>query len=82
VFIDGSATIKEEASFNVWQKRKIYEINEGKKKVPACLGILIGDIFRKNNVKVHYTKFDELIDVIASYDEYYKQIFYLTTLDL
>jgi len=40
--------------------------------VPACLGILIGDIFRINNVKVHYTKYDELIDVIASYAEYYK----------
>jgi len=64
VFIDGSAETDE--TLNKWKSRRVKEIIQGKKFVPHAWATLLGDMFKKCNIEVHYSV-NDCDDTIAYY---------------
>lgn len=64
VFIDGSAETDE--TLNKWKSRRVNEIMCNKKGVPHAWATLLGDMFKKCNIEVHYSV-NDCDDTIAYY---------------
>jgi hypothetical protein len=64
VFIDGSAETDE--TLNKWKSRRVREITHGKKFVPHAWATLLGDMFKKCNIEIHYSV-NDCDDTIANY---------------
>jgi len=65
VFIDG-CNITEEAQ-NKWKQRREKEVKSGKRNVPQNLNLLFHNIFKENNVKVHFSFEADNDDTLAAY---------------
>ena len=68
IFINAANNTSE--SIQKWTLRRENEVIEGKKDMPHGLNILIGEFFKKFNVKVHYSKVDN-DDTIAAFANFY-----------
>ena len=64
VFIDGSAETEE--TLNKWKTRRVNEIMNNKKGVPHAWATLLGDMFKKCNIDVHYSV-NDCDDTISNY---------------
>jgi len=64
VFIDGSSDTDE--ALNKWKGRRVKEIMKQRKYVPHGWATLLGDMFKKLNIDVHYSVYD-CDDTIAHY---------------
>lgn len=64
IFIDDE--IATEESFKKWQGRMEREVEEERKDVPYCFKVIIGDMFKNMDVKVHYSSIDN-DDTLAAY---------------
>jgi len=69
IFID-LKTITDEAT-NKWRRRREKEVRDQTRKIPQGANLIIGEIFKINGVKVHYSLEADCDDTIASYAQFY-----------
>ena len=65
IFID--AERKTEETWDKWRSRRIEEVMKERRNMPLSVNILLGDAFKANKVKVHYSSEADNDDTLASY---------------